>query len=88
MVAEIISCFSNLFTKNVAEGIKALQTKYIPTLSLQGADLTLIRSIIEPWQKNSAVLNIHPSSLPILLALGMFEITVIVSKTNCEKLRI
>lgn len=47
MVAEIISWFSNLFTKNVAEGIKALQTKYIPTLSLQGANLTLISSIIE-----------------------------------------
>lgn len=86
MVAEIISWFSNLFTKNVAEGIKALQTKYIPTLSLQGANLTLISSIIELWWKNSAVLNIHQSSLPILLALGMFEVTVIVSKTNCEKL--
>lgn len=82
-----MSWFSNILTRSVAEGIKALQKKALSMLRLQGPDPTLLSSITQNQllQNNGGVLHIHPNPSYILLAVQMLEDTIIFTKINSKR---
>jgi len=77
-----------ILIRSVAEGIKALQRKDLPTLRHHGPDPTLVSSIVQNQlsQNNGDVLLIHPNPSYILLAIWILEVTVKFTKINCKRL--